>query len=398
MSYSNSGRSSLDSVGRRGNVTYNRVHTDDRSAVRRVPTVIRGFVCTSMEREVTIFGLTLSHIDIGHRPHIVLGGRGWGARWVETFGRNSSPCFLCISFRLSDAWRFPSVSSGNNFRPRGEFKEKKNTVFFRRTLFFTFVRVAGKCGAGTAPPTPVFCLPLVCVSSSSVLALRPCLTGLHWPATHSVSSSVSWVPGAEHESLHLAMAVTFWGDCRVSWCTECPFFSQRMLSVLSLSSILAEYMSCSVGEAGCTHQDLEFLSSRFLQWLLSQIFFMWVFIWCLFFYLVNTHTKHKVNQRWIEVVWKKMFVVGHMVNTFNPSFGEPEVGGSLLVWGQPGLNIELLAIQDYIVRPCLRTHAHACTRTRTFVYAGYRPCVTLFSKQHNMMGISVQFTFSRNNA
>lgn len=181
---------------------------------------------------------------------------------------------------------FSSPSSGNNFKPRGEFKEKKNTVLFRRTLFFMLVRVAAEGGGRTAPSTPVFCLLLVCVSSSSFLSLGSCLTGLRdtvfvfspdWPANrYSVSSSASWVPGAEHD---LGMAVTFWGDCRVSWCTECPFFSQSLLSVLYLPSILAECVSCSGREAGCIHQDLEFLSSRFLQWFLSQIFFMWVFIW-----------------------------------------------------------------------------------------------------------------------
>lgn len=200
---------------------------------------------------------------------------------------------------------FSSLSSGNNFKLRGEFKEKKNTAFFRRTLFSTFVWVAGEGGAGPCLPLlssaspwsawilPPFSLLALALQVSETQSLSSAQTGLQptqsppWPLEYRVwnMSHYTW-PWLWH----------WGGGCRVSWCTECPFFSQRMLSVLYLPSILAEFVSCSVREVGCTHQDLEFLSSRFLQWFLSQIFFMWAFIWCLFFYLVNTHTKHKLNQ------------------------------------------------------------------------------------------------------
>lgn len=62
----------------KGDVAYNRVHTDEHSAVRRVPTVIQR-AC------LHLYGKDSDHIWTDskphrYRPHIVLGGRGWGAR------------------------------------------------------------------------------------------------------------------------------------------------------------------------------------------------------------------------------------------------------------------------------------------------------------------------------
>jgi len=41
-------------------------------------------------------------------------------------------------------------------------------------------------------------------------------------------------------------------------------------------------------------------------------------------------------------------------DTFNPSNGEAEAGGSLWMSGQPGLYILFQANQGYLVRPCLK--------------------------------------------
>ena len=49
-----------------------------------------------------------------------------------------------------------------------------------------------------------------------------------------------------------------------------------------------------------------------------------------------------------------MEVPGIVLHTFNPSTGEVEAGGSLWLWGQPGLQSEFQDSQGYTEKSCLK--------------------------------------------
>ena len=57
-----------------------------------------------------------------------------------------------------------------------------------------------------------------------------------------------------------------------------------------------------------------------------------------------------------------------MVHIFNPSTWEAETGGSLWVWGQPGLQSEFQDSQDYTEKPCLEKKQKEKRKKPSFYY------------------------------